>query len=174
MNIDNMNMNIDNMDNNTNNQKIKDLSESTLYLLNVLIKKSNIKGDDNEFLHINNHLNKIRNLNNNKRTDWLKEPRVSHFTSYNKPNLSNKNMAEYIPDETNIRHKIGDNYQVGMYKDNVIISDSKKFNTPCLFALYHYNKINHSKLFNHNNAWNECEAYVNRDWVILNNLNMYD
>ena len=38
MNIDNMN--IDNMDNNTNNQKIKDLSESTLYLLNVLIKKS--------------------------------------------------------------------------------------------------------------------------------------
>ena len=84
-------MNIDNMDNNTNNKKIKDLSESTFYLFNVLMKNSNIKCNDNEFLHINNHLNKIRNLNNNnKRTDWLKEPRVSHFTSYNKPNLSNK------------------------------------------------------------------------------------
>ena len=170
-----MNNNTNNTNtNNTNNKKIKDLSESTLYLFNVLMKNSNIKCNDNEFLHINNHLNKIRNLNNNKRTDWLKEPRVSHFTSCNKPNLLNKTMAEYIPDETNIRHKIGDNYQVGMYKDNVIISDNKKFNTPCLFALYHHNKINHSKLFNHNNALNECEAYVNREWIILNKLNIYD
>ena len=73
------------MNSNTNNDKINALSESTLYLFNVLMKNSNIKCNDNEFLHINNHLNKIRNLNNNKRTDWLKEPRVSHFTSCNKP-----------------------------------------------------------------------------------------
>jgi len=162
------------MNSNTNNDKINALSESTLYLFNVLMKNSNIKCNDNEFLHINNHLKKIRNLNNDKRRDWLKEPRASQFTSYNKQNLSNKTMTEYIPDYTNIRHKIGDNYQIGVYKDNVIISDNKKFNTPCLFALYHYNKINHHKLFDHNNAWNECEAYVNREWTILNNLNIYD
>ena len=149
-----------------NNKKIEDLSESTLYLLNFLIKKSNIKVDDNEILYINNHLNKIKNLN--KRTDWLSEPRVSAFKSYN------KKMVDYIPDYTNIRHKIGDNYQMGLYKDNVIISDNKKFNTPCLFTLYHYNKVNYTQIFNHNNAWNECEAYINRDWIKLENLNIYD
>ena len=160
-----------------NNKKIKDLSESTLYLLNVLIKNSNINVDDNEFLHITNHLNKIKNLNqnnNNKRTDWLNEPRASAFTSYNKSNVHNKNLVDYIPNYTNIRHKIGDNYQMGLYKDNVIISDNKKFNTPCLFTLYHYNKVNYTQIFNHNNAWNECEAYINRDWIKLENLNIYD
>ena len=157
-----------------NNKKIKDLSESTLYLLNVLIKNSNIKVDDNEFNNINNHLNKIKNLNNNKRTDWLSEPRVSAFTSYNKSNVSKKIMTDYIPDNTNIRHKIRDNYQIGLYKDNVIISENKKFNTPCLFAFYHYNKVSSSQNFNHNNAWNECEAYINRDWIKLEDLNIYD
>ena len=160
------------MNNNTNNNKINALSESTLYLLNVLINKSNIKVHQNEYLHIKNHLNKMRNLNNsNRNNDWLNEPRASAFTSYNK---KNKKMIDYIPDHTNIRHKFLDNYQFGYYKNNIIISDNKKFNTPCLFTLYHYNKINNSQYFNHNNAWDECEAYINREWIKLNKLNIYD
>ena len=182
------------MNMNETNIKIEKLSSSTFYLLNTLIKNSNIQVNNEEFENILKHLKNIESLNKKNNTNWRSEPRPrqhninrtseSAFNSYSHVNKKyilsekdikiNHNLNEYIPEHTLIRHKINDNYQMGTYKNGVIISDNKHFNTPCLFTLYHYNKVNHIPQFNHNNAWNECEVYINREWIILNKLNIYD
>ena len=184
------------MDINETNIKIEKLSSSIFYLLNTLIKNSNIHVNNKEFENILKHLKNIESLNkkNNTTLNWRSEPRPrqqnihrtskSAFNSYSDVNkkyilsdkdiIFNLNLNKYIPDYTLIRHKINDNYQMGTYENGVIISDNKHFNTPCLFTLYHYNKVNHIPQFNHNNALNECEAYINREWIILNKLDIYD
>jgi hypothetical protein len=85
-------------------------------------------------------------------------------------------MRQYFKDNQIIRHKIRIKHEnrehilngIYNYKNNIIISDNKSFNSPSGFAMHHYSLYNTSR--QSANGWNECECYLNDKWIKLNEI----